>query len=232
MFSNRFLPSKHHSSKAAFLFAAVFAPNVQSQESREPHQLSASCCSETGLLVCTTCRDSAGLAPILTAGNAEWRIQLERQKPVKLAAFTSNSLNDDDRQDDKRKHEKKKASGKKNGDKKSELLDQHQDQPLPPVHPEVLELLRNMNKTLKAIEALARNDAESDRSRPSQPFQMMNKMPQIPMPHMFNPMVPGPHMNGPHMNGPQMNGPQMNGPHNSNLPKERPLGQGPPFKNE
>ena len=53
-------PSKNGSSSAAFLFAAVFASNAQSQEWRETHQLSASCCSDAGLLLCTTCRHWAG----------------------------------------------------------------------------------------------------------------------------------------------------------------------------
>ena len=60
MLSKPFPPRKTALPKRHFLFAAVFASNVQSQEWRETHQLSASCCSDAGLLVCTTCRHSAG----------------------------------------------------------------------------------------------------------------------------------------------------------------------------
>jgi hypothetical protein len=213
MFFKKRSRSMHSSFMTAFLFAGGFAASLQSQESGARHELATSCCSDMGVLVCTTCRASAGLAPILTPGNSEWRIQGELDKPIQPTSLQTCTAEDGDREENVRNHKKKKLPKGKNGSRKPRSSERHQEEhSFSPVHPDALELLRSINKTLKSIEAIAREDAESDRKRPEQPFQPMNKMPRMPMPQMFNPMMPSPQMPSPQMPGPQMHGPQTYGP--------------------
>lgn len=113
MILKQIYPLNRRSFQAAFFFAVLFATNVQSQESAPQHRLSASCCSDAGLLICSTCREAAGLAPVLTPGNTEGRIQSEPRKPTKLTSFTTASPKTDVRDENERKQDRKKSTGKK-----------------------------------------------------------------------------------------------------------------------
>ncbi len=202
------------------------------QTSISSHTLTKNCVSDSGILLCTECREQAGLWPILTPGNSDLRAnalsqlvntRLENRKTLDSAI--DNDENEDDEDDNgekKRKQSKKKSNQKSktrsNDEKRKNPLlrklnsraqgmsipSRHQQPGLPlsmmqqhagfsPVHPEIIELLQNMNRTLKSIESMMRQESERQQPRPSKSFA-----PQWnPRSQMNTPQPSQPHWNGP-----------------------------------
>ena len=130
------------------------------------------------------------------------------------------SLRVDDHDDDERTRNRKKT-GKGRQHKKWKQSQAHQKSPknqrhsnniqppLPnrplgeepsfaPIHPEVIELLGNIHRSLLSIESMMREENERDRKRPEQALHLMNRMrptfgPQMFGPENWNPSPPIPH---------------------------------------
>ena len=67
-----------------------------------------------------------------------------------------------------------------------------------PIHPEVIELLGNIHRSLMSIESMMREENERDQKRPEQALQLMNRMrptfgPQMFGPQNWNQSPPNPH---------------------------------------
>ena len=222
---------------AAILLASLFASNLHADESQIGHIPSENCISLSGLLMCTTCREQAGLSPLLTPGNVDWRIQNELQKAGQLVRFRTEDDDDDDRGEKPREKKKAKQLKKSERSRKSQI---HHGQPnVAPIHPEVLELLTSMNRSLKSIEAMMREEKEHDRNRPEPAFQHMNRTPTMLGPQNFNrPLGPrmqmpsqgnyrGPQPQNLDSSGPRNFAPRNDGPWNNGAAGGRPRNDGP-----
>ena len=229
---------------AVMVLASLIAPNLHSQESPIPHLPSENCSSPAGILMCTTCREHAGLSPLLTSGNVDWRI--EKKPPItgQLVSFrTEDRDDDDDRREKARDRHRTKKDKQSEKSRKSQPVQREQAHAAP-AQPEVLELLRNINRTLKSMEVMMREDMEHDRKRPEQAFQPANRMPpmfgpqnlsqqygqrmQMPSPpNMRGPQPQNPGDRGPSNFGPRADGPRADGPRGDGPRGDGPRGDGP-----
>lgn len=170
MFATNPFPSKRISVNAALALAILLSGNLQSQDSA------------------------------IAFEQSDLHVTL---KPSQLVSF---SVSDDDDDDEKARDRKKMSKGKHRKNAKPSLDHQkspknqrrpndahpplpnraHHEQPsFAPVHPEVLELLGSIHRSLKSIESMMREENERDRKGSDQAFQLMNRMPPTFGPQMF-----------------------------------------------
>ena len=222
----------------AMLLASLFAPRSHSQESLIPHLPSENCSSAAGILMCTTCRDHAGLPPLLTSGNVEWKIENKPPIAGQMVSFRLEDKDDDDRREKSRDNHRAKQDKKSAKSRKSQPM-YYEQAHVAPVQPEVLELLRNINRTLKSMEAMMREDMEQDRKRSDQSFQPANRMPPMDGLQNFNQPY-GPRMQMPSPwnsrglqpqnqdnRGPRNFAPRNDGPRNNGVAGGEPRNDGP-----
>ena len=234
----------------AIVLASLFASSLRSQEPLPQHVPSENCSSAANVLMCTTCRELAGLSPLLTPGNVDWRIQKELQKVAQLVNFLADNRDEDNDREKARDHKKKDRAKKNDNSRKSKARipsadmakhpPRHMEPTFAPMHPQVLELLTNMNRTLKSIESMMREDLERDRKQSNQSFQQPNRMPRsfgpqvqrpnMQRPNMQRPNMQRPNMQGPNMQGPNLQGPNMQGPNMQGPNMQGPMGQGSQFQ--
>ena len=148
---------------------------------------------------CVTFNSAVALA-ILFSG------QLRSQESVfdheQLVSFRAS---DGDKNHDRKKAGKGRKESKESRSRRKPQENQnpkhshvHHDQAgFAPVHPEVLELLSNINRSLKSIESMMREENERDRKRAEQVFHQMNRMPQSFRPEMYGSQTFGPQRFGP-----------------------------------
>ncbi len=188
---------------AAMVLASLISPNLHSQESPIPHPPS---------------------------GNVDWRFENKPPIAGQLVSFLMEDRDDDDdRREKSRDNHRAKKDKKSQKSRKSQP--EHREQAhAAPVHSEVLELLRNINRTLKSMETMMREDMEQDRKRPEQAFQHMVP----PMPPKFGPQNfnrsfgPGMRMPSPPNNrGPQPQNQDNRGPRNFAPRNDGPRSDGP-----
>ena len=192
------------------------------------HEKSSDCVTGSGLLLCTCCREQEGLLPLLTPGNADWRLppqDLDSNVRYVTASIVSDDDDDDDDEDEDQKKKKGKQRATKSDNRKKEesksrsrsksrhppfsgmpghmpipgqrgmspmqwpmgapgfmqsvprhMSGSHGAMPNPmPMNPEYLELLKNINGTLKSIESMMRDEqnarSRSNNDRPMPPSQ-------------------------------------------------------------
>ncbi len=212
---------------AAIMLASLCPANLPSQELLIPHLPSERCNSAAGILLCSNCREHAGLPTLLTPGNVDGKNQNEPEKSGKLVSVRMDNEKED-RREKSRDHRRSKPDKKSQRSRRSPP--EHHEQPnLAPMHPEALELLRNINRTLKSMEAMMREDMEQDRKRPEQALQSMNRMPHLFGPQMLNqPLGPRMNMGPPTINqGPQPRNQENRGPSNFAPRNDGPRNDGP-----
>ncbi len=145
-------------------------------------------------------------------------------KPSQIVSFRADDDDDEKARDRKRSRKgKQREKSKQSRDRQESSKNQrrpnvvhpplpngpHHEQPsFAPVHPEVLELLGNIHRSLKSIESMMREENERDRKGPEQAMQLMNRMPPT-----FGPPMFGPPKWTPQKSGPQIWNPSSNTPH-------------------
>ncbi len=148
---------------------------------------------------CVTFNSAVALA-ILFSGHLR-----SQESVVDHEQLVSFRASDGDKNHDRKKAGKGRKESKESRSRRKPQENQnpkhsrvhHDEVGFAPVQPGVLELLSNINRSLKSIESMMREENERDRMRPEHVFQQMNRMPQSFRPEMFGPQSFGPQRFGP-----------------------------------